>query len=154
MKSHLLIIGVFAGLMLTACSGRQDKEIVSRNFYNNTWNRFDYINSTLSVININDVYQLLMDVKLTDDYPDEYVQFNLSIFYPNDGGYRSNNFRYRVKDVNGKWLNDKVDGFYNFEFSINSKLEFSDKGDYKFMIENKYPKFDLMGINSLRLHIK
>lgn len=153
MKTRHLFLAV-AFFFLTSCSGPQNKEIVERNFYNNTWNRFDYINSEFEVKNISDVYQLVMDVKLTDEYPDEYVQFNLSVFYPNDGGYRSNNFRYRVKDVNGKWNTEQVDGFYNFEFTINSKLEFGDKGVYKFMIENKYPKFDLYGINQLHLYVR
>jgi len=153
MKSGIKMLVLVLGLLAVSCSGVQNKEIVNRDFYGNKWNRFDYIKATLDVVDVS-TYQLVASVALADEYPDEFVSFNLTIFYPDEGGYRSNNYRYRVKNTSGEWMAEKTDGVYKFEFPINNKLEFNSKGSYEFMIENKYPKYDLEGICNLRVYLK
>lgn len=154
MKSVIKTLALVLGLFAVSCSGVQNKEIVNRDFFGDKWNRFDYIKADLDIVDVSSTYQLVMDVVLTDEYPDEFFSFNLTIFYPDEGGYRSNNYRYRVKDTKGEWTTEETDGLRSFEFPVNSRIEFNAKGKHEFMIENKYPKYDLEGIRNLRLYLK
>ena len=56
-----------------------------------------------------------------------------------------------LKDKDGNWKADKKNDCYIFKLPIIGEMSFSEKGAYDFILENKYPKDPLQGINSVTL---
>lgn len=144
-------------LVFSSCSSNQDNIVISKEFPNKEWERFEYLDGNLNVSKTSQKYDIIMEVMVNDDYPNIYethqsdcpLLFNLTIKNPDDNGSRSKNYRFTLKDNDGNWKADKKDGYYVFRLPIISGITFSEKGTYNFKIENKYPKDPLYGIKSL-----
>ena len=150
---------VFA-LGLISCSGKQEGKVLSREFEGEVWHRFDYLEATYTVTKAPMTADLVMDIYVTDVYPNIYpyhydedgiFTIALSVSSP-DGGKRSREFRFRLKDKDGNFKSQKEDGFYHFELPLINEMSFSENGEYHFKIENKYPKEPLYGIKSLNVN--
>lgn len=76
--------------------------------------------------------------------------FNLTV-RDSDGIYRTNDYRFRLKDKDGYWNAEKKDGYYTFHLPVINEITLSDSDIYKFTIENKYSKDPVQGIKSLTL---
>lgn len=154
--SSLLLLSLF---MLISCSSNQDNIVITKEFPNNEWERFDYLNGIFTVDKAPAKYDIVMEVIVNEDFPNVYenhkkdssLSFNMTIKNPNNSGIRSKDYRYMLKDNEGNWKADKKDGYYTFKLPIISGMTFGEKGDYNFKIENKYPKDPLYGIKSLTI---
>ena len=99
-----------------------------------------------------------MEIVVSDQYPSTYEMhqkngdflFNLTVLNSN-GTYRTNNYKFKLKNNEGYWNADKKDGFYTFRLPVINEMTLSDSDTYKFVIENKYSKDPLQGIKSLIL---
>lgn len=152
-------IVLLLSLILTSCSNRQDNIVIFKEFNNQEWERFDYLNGEFNVDKPSQKYDIVMEVLVNDDYPNVYkapskdcpLLFNLTINNPNGNGKRSNNYRFMLKDTDGNWKADKKDGYYVFKLPLMEKISLNEKGSYNFKIENRYPKDPLQGIKSVTL---
>ena len=146
-------------LFITSCSKQQDSTVIFKEFENQEWERFEYLNGEFNIDKPSQKYDIVMEVLVSDIYPSAYeahqndcpLLFNLTIYNPNDNGKRSRNYKFMLKDLDGNWKADYQDGFYNFRLPIMEEINLDEKGTYKFKIENKYPKDPLQGIKSITL---
>ena len=131
-------------LILASCSNKQDHNVISKNFTNEEWPRFDYLNGEIDIKDAPAKYDIVMEVVLSEIYPNAYensrndcsLKFNMTIKNPNDNGARSRDYNYNLKDRDGNWKADKKDGYYTFKLPIISGMTFVDDGIYQFKIEN------------------
>ena len=153
------ILLIIIGLALVACSKKQDSVVLSRDFDEEIWGRFDYLEADYNVVKAPMTADLVMDIMVSDVYPNIYPYYDeetgifvfaLSIKAP-DGSGRSREFKFKLKDANGNFKSEKVDDYYHFELPLLSEMSFSENGIYHFKIENKYPKEPLYGIKSLTI---
>ena len=149
---------IFA-LNLTSCSEKQSDKVLSKDFQDEKWNRFDYLEATYTVVEAPMTADLVMYIEVSDVYPniypyhgeeEDFFAIVLSVKGP-DGSGRSREFKFRLKDSEGNFKSEKVDGYYRFELPLINEMSFNDKGDYIFNIENKYSKDPLYGIKSLNI---
>lgn len=160
MKKGVLFVFVLimTALTLSSCGRKQDGTVVAVDFQAETWGRFDYIDATYNVKKAPMTADLVLFVTVSDVFPSIYPYYDnndklsicLSISSP-DGTGRNREYQFRLKDKDGNFKSERIDGYYNFELPLISGMSFSEPGDYTFRIENKYPKDPLYGIKSLTI---
>lgn len=144
--------------LLASCSGKKDNIVIHKEFQGNEWPRFEFLNGVYNNTDIQE-YDIIMEVAVTDIYPSPYenhqkesdLSFNMHIKYPNNSGSRSKDYTFKLKDKEGNWKSEKKNGCYTFLLPITSEITFDEIGEYKFKIENKYPKDPLSGIKSMTI---
>lgn len=153
--SNFLILSL---LVFCSCSGKQDNIVIYKEFQDNEWSRFDYLNGEFEISSPGK-YDIVMEIAVNDNFPNIYeihheectFSFNMTIKNPNDSGSRSKDYRYKLKDNDGNWKSDKENGYYVFKLPVISEMTLGEKGTYSFKIENKYTKDPMYGIKSLTL---
>lgn len=155
--SYILLL---LSLIFSSCSKEQDNIVIFKEFVNQEWGRFEYLESTFDVNDAPKKYDIIMEVVVNDTYPSPYdihqddcpLLFNLTIKNPENSGTRSKDYKFMLKDKDGNWKSDRrEDGCYVFKLPVISEMTFGEDGIYNFKIENKYPKDPLYGIKSVTL---
>lgn len=152
---NIVIISLFA---FSSCSKTQNNTIINKEFPNDEWSRFEFLEGEMEVKNVPAKYDVVMEIVVSDQYPNTYEMhqkdgnflFNLTVHNSN-GIYRSRDYRFKLKNDEGYWNAEKKNGYYVFQLPVMNELILSDSDIYKFTIENKYPKDPLQGIKSLTL---
>ena len=145
----LMILVLSFGLL--GC-GRQEKnrELMQRSFYNTVWERFDNVDADIKITEPT-TFNLSMQLSFTADYPYDYIDLVFVVFTPEGDRYRAKEYIPKLKDADGQWSAELVDGCYTFDIPINKSLQISDLGTYRFHVEQKMPITPLVGIKELRL---
>lgn len=144
---------VALALFLAFCGCTQkkaDKELLHRNFFNTIWERFDYVTNEVE-IKASTTYDLSLQISFTDDYPYDDFSMIFTVFDERDTPYRSKAYKFNLKDAEGNWNAENVNGCYSFTLPINKQLTIVDPGKYKFCIEQKQPITPLVGVKQLIL---
>lgn len=151
MKRRLLI-AVALCLSFIGCRHQQnDGILLHREFYQAVWERFDYVKSPVT-IDEPTTFDLNLRLSFTDDYPYENISLVFTVFSADNTPYRSKGYKFRVKDSDGNWNSELVDGNYTFELPINKALQLTEAGTYQFQIEQKMPVTPLVGVKELTLY--
>ena len=150
MKRPILLVLAFC-LTFVGCRQKQDDNtVIHREFYQTVWERFDYVSNTVEV-SAPATFDLDMSIDFTDDYPYENIALVFTVFTDDGTPYRSKGYKFRVKDSEGHWNSELVDGSYTFELPINKALQINDIGTYRFQIEQTMPVTPLVGVKELTL---
>ena len=150
MKGYRFLALVFS-LCLFGC-GQQtsNRELLQRSFYETIWERFDYVTSDVDVTKAT-TYDLSVRISFTDDYPYKDISLIFTVFDDKGNPYRSKGYKFNLKDEEGHWSVEKVDGCYTFTLPINKQLLISDPGKYQFRLEQKMPITPVVGVKELVL---
>ena len=138
-------------LIFSSCSNKQDNIVIYKEFENQEWERFEYLNGSFNVDKDSPKYNVIMEVSVNENYPNVYethqsdcpLLFNLTIKNPDGNGGRSRDYKFMLKDKDGNWKSDNKNGYYTFRLPIISEMTFSEKGVYNFKIENKKQPINL-----------
>ena len=154
MKHIRFLSFVVFAIMLCSCGGNSTKkcnDILSRTFTDDTWERFDFVTNDIE-IEKETTYDLSMDISFTETY--RYNDFSMvfSVFDADGNPYRSKPYKFALKDSQGNWNSELVDGCYTFNLPINNALMLTDPGKYKFQIEYRMPITPIEGVRSLKLY--
>ena len=145
----LLLLVLCCGLL--GCGSREmDRELIQRSFYNTVWERFDYLDKDVEITNPT-TFNLSLQMSFTDDYPYDYIDLVFVVFTPEGDRYRAKEYIPKLKDADGQWSAELVDGCYTFEIPINKDLQINDQGTYRFHIEQKMPITPLVGVKEMKL---
>lgn len=159
-KYRIFIIMIITALSMVSCAKKQESVVIAKNFEGEVWGRFDYLEADFNVEKAPMTADLVMDIDISDVFPNIYPYHGaddglfviaLSINAP-DGGRRSREYKFRLKDNYGNFKSEKIDGYHHFELPLINEMSFSENGEYKFKIENKYPKDPLYGIKCLNIN--
>lgn len=159
-RLHIFIAVIIIVLGCASCSEKQDGMVLSKDFQGEIWNRFDYLYATYNVVAAPMTADLVMEMEISDVFPNIYPYYDdesgifaitLSINAP-DGSSRARDFRFRIKDSEGNFKSERVNGYYHFELPLIHEMSFNENGEYHFKIENKYSKDPLYGIKSLNIN--
>jgi len=138
-------------LCLFGCT-RQEKNtaLLHREFYETLWERFDYVKDNIEV-KAETSYDLSLKIAFTDDYPYNDISMVFTVFDSEDNPYRARAYKFNLKDEDGHWNVENVDGCYTYVLPINKDLRIVDPGTYTFQIENRMPITPLVGVKELTL---
>ena len=146
--AYLVLVFCFG---LCGCGQEENNaELLHRSFYNTIWERFDYVRDTID-IKEGTTYDLSLRISFTEDYSYDYFSMVFTVFDKNANPYRAKAYRFVLKDADGQWNSEKVDGCYTFVLPINKALQITEAGVYCFQIENHMPITPLMGVKELTL---
>ncbi len=149
MKKIVLIVGCL--LCLFGCVQKEENKVVlHREFYETLWERFDYVQDSIEV-KAETTYDLSLKIAFTDDYSYKDFSMVFTVFSSDGEPYRSKTYKFNLKDDEGNWNVEKVDGCHTFVLPINKSLRISEVGTYIFQIENRMPITPLVGVKELTL---
>lgn len=136
---------------LIAChSNRNGNALISRNFPTLSWERFDFLEETLD-LKKSVSYDLVLSATFTPEYPFDYFEMAFTVFDDHDHPLRAKNYQFKLKDRDGVWKSELVEGEYRFTFPVNSNLTLNEPGKYKLQIENRMPITPLQGVKEIKL---
>ena len=144
--------------ILPSCAKKQDGNVLSRSFQGETWGRFDYLNASYNVVSPMTA-DVVMELEVSEVFPNIYpyhaddngmFAFVMSVNAP-DGSRRAREYRFMLKDEEGKFKAENKNGYYHYELPLLSEMSFDANGEYTFKLENKYPRDPLYGIRSLNI---
>lgn len=149
---------IVVALVFASCSRRNEQVVISKSFADGQWGRFDNIVASFNVVKAPAIVDVIMEVTVSEDFPNIYrysdsenrLDFCM-VFEGADGSRRAREYSFALKDKDGNWKSQKTDGLYFFQFPLMSELNINEIGEYKFNIENKYPRDPLYGIRNLTL---
>lgn len=151
MKRIAFVIGFLLLVGLSAChSEKKDAALLSRDFLPQGWERFDFITDTIEVKKPT-VYDLSMTVSFTPAYTFDYFSMVFSVFDMEDQPVRTKSYNFRLKDKDGVWKSDLINGCYTFNLPINNEMAFSESGKYKLQLENRMPITPLVGVQHISI---
>lgn len=155
MKRPAIFIWMLLLIGLGACNSekKEDAIILSRSFLPAGWERFDFITDTLNVKKPV-VYDLSMTVTFTPEYPFDYFATVFTVFDMEDQPLRTKNYHFKLKDREGAWKSELVDGGYTFTLPINSEMAFNEPGLFVLQLENRMPITPLVGIRNISIRSK
>lgn len=153
MKNQVIVFAFLLAVSLsfTSCGEQKDPIVLQRDFYENMWERFDYVTNQIEVDDIS-TFNLVLTMRFDEHYDFNYILLNFTIFNSDGDPYRTKDYKFNLKDNAGDWKSVLKDGYYQYEFSINKDLVLHEPGSYTFRIENRMPKTPLIGVHSLRLY--
>ena len=148
MRKFVLVLSLIG---LVAChSNRNGNTLISRDFPTFSWERFDFLEETFELKKPMS-YDLVLSATFTPEYPFDYFEIAFTVFDNHDHPLRAKNYQFKLKDRDGIWNSELVEGEYRFTFPINSALTLNEPGQYKFQIENRMPITPLLGIKEVKL---
>ena len=149
MKKFILVACCF--LFFFGGSQQEDNKVVlHREFFETLWERFDYVKDNIDV-KAETSYDLSLKIAFTDDYPYNDFSMIFTVFSSDGEPYRCKAYKFNVKDEEGRWNVDNVDGCHTFVLPINKDLRITEEGTYTFQIENHMPITPLVGVKELTL---
>ena len=150
MKRPVLIALAFC-LTLIGCRQHQDDStVIHREFYQTVWERFDFVRNTVEVKEPT-TFDLGLRISFAENYPYDYISLVFTVFTSDNTPYRSKGYKFRVKDKEGHWNSELIDGCYTFELPINKALQLTEADTYRFQIEQTMPVTPLTGVTELTL---
>ena len=159
-KFNIVIVLIIIAFGMMSCGKKQESSVISRDFDGEIWCRFDFLEADFNVVKAPMTADLVMDIDISEVFPNIYPYHDaddglfvitMTINAP-DGGRRSREYKFRLKDSDGNFKSEKINGYYHYELPLINDMSFSEIGVYKFKVENKYPKEPLYGIKSLNIN--
>lgn len=144
---RLIPILIFT-LLLGACM-RSTVFKEYKTFENISWNRFDFLIFEVPVLQ---GQQLDFDLALRHHtyFPYDYLDVNITFYLP-DGGMRTKDYHFELKDDNGAWKSKGMGELWDIQLPIHRGMLFSEAGTCQVRIENKMTKVELPGIMEVGL---
>jgi len=124
-----------------------------RAFVNQTWNRFDILEFDAGLAKNDHPTDILVVFEHTIDYPNDYIDLNFTLYLP-EGGMRTRDYMFELKDTLGVWLGRNNDGVYRVELPVIQGMKIPEDGTYKIRIENKLTKFNTAGVTAVGYKIQ
>ncbi len=149
-RHHFSKIILFS--LLISFLGCQQKPVFeySKEFKNDQWNRFDFVEATVDIKNTNEMYDLQLILTSNDKYIYDYIALNISLFF-SDETVRSRDIEIRLQDKELNWLGSKENGIVTTPFTYIHGLKFPATGKTKIRIENKMSKILLENVSGLKI---
>lgn len=139
-------------ILFTACDKNQVYE-ENRMMENGTWNSRK---PALFDVRIDDLltrYNILLNVRNSPDYPYSNLYLFLTTTYP-DGMKSRDTLELTLADYDGRWLGSGMGSVKFSRFLLKKGVRFSQKGVYRFEMEQAMRVNDLEGIRDIGLRIE
>ena len=124
-----------------------------KTFENSNWNRFDFIELEIPIETAENLYDLSIDFIHSTAYTQDHIALNFTFYFSN-GGMRSRDYDFKLKDKNQNWTGTVEDQNIHHRLPIINKIKIPEAGVQRIRIENKMTKFDTPGVVGLSVFVK
>lgn len=148
---HILAVALFA-LAFAACDGTlffdRQCEVDEHGWPQHQWTHFD-----VEVEDTNTVYNFLLEVRNTVDYPYANTFFFVRTTFP-DGSSTQDTLEYPLADLSGRWLGKRTGRFVDTRYYFRRNARFPMAGHYDFAVSHGLRDSALVGMRSIGLRIE
>lgn len=150
---HCLIGLLFSVFFVSCQSDILVKE--QRFFNNNTWTRFEMEKFQIDVNNVDDCYDIYLNLAIDTAFMrEDVIPLSFSLNAPN-GERRMFRTLVNIKNKNGLLLGEKGDdGYIYFEHKARDYFFFNNKGVYNVEVGQATNRYELRGVKSLELVVE
>ena len=136
---------------LNSCNtSNSGKVLLSRTFPTISWERFDFVKENIEIKKAT-TYDLVLTASFDPSYTYNYLSVVFTIFDSYGNPFRTKAYQFNLKEKDGSWKSELIDGCYHFSFPINSELTVNEPGVYCFQLESRMPITPLYGIKDISI---
>jgi len=146
-----LFIVLLSLIVMSSCSNQTVFEN-SVKFGNEGWNRFTKLAFDFEIKDADKRYDIYIDVKVTDNYREQYLPLYLKADYSN-GEIRSEKYSIKIKDNYNRFLKEQKDGYRQYSECIQKGKKFSKEGKYQYEFEHGTSQLVLSEIDEINFRI-
>jgi gliding motility-associated lipoprotein GldH len=133
---------------LFSCSPKKDKTEIKIQFPNHVWNRFEPMDTTFTVSNIEKTYDIAVALSVMNGFELSNIPLEIVITAPS-GQKNIINRVLAVKDKENNHIGNAYGDVWTVEQTIYSRKEFMEEGDYSIRIQNRTQYYELFKVVSL-----
>jgi gliding motility-associated lipoprotein GldH len=117
------------------------------------WNIHKPVGFDVEINALNERYNVYLNVRNAPDYPYSNLFLFLTTAYP-DGKKSKDTLELTLADFDGRWLGSGMGSVKFSRFMLKKGLKFTQKGQYRFELEQAMRVNDLTGIRDIGLRIE
>ena len=148
----MALFGAALAAMLSACS---DNVVYQQNraFKNSEWNKDSVLTFYFDSHDTAAVYDIILDLRTTDDYPYQNFWIFANSFSPDDKEFKDT-LECVLADNNGRWIGDGIGSVHCLPVEFGSNVKFPRNGRYKFQVIQGMREDVLRGVSDVGLRIQ
>ena len=151
MTRNKLIIGSILLLIFAGCS----RDIVFEQYVtipDNGWNKDSMAVFSVDINNVENYYDIFIDVRNRSDYPNSNLWLFIDVLSP-EGKAMRDTLNCYLADEHGKWLGSGWGDLYLVSVPYRKNVKFAVPGEYKFYIIQGMRYDELEGIHNIGITI-
>jgi len=138
---------------LSACNQNNILLNESRHFENNSWNKFNSLNFTFTVSDINNYYDFFLVIEHTSQLKIKILPISF-YFYTPSGETRTLSYYLRLINNEGNFKGEKTGDSWRYTVPLRKHFRFQEKGTAKIEIVNQLTKLETPEFIKIELIIK
>jgi len=138
---------------LSACNQNNILLNESRHFENNSWNKFNSLNFTFTVSDINNYYDFFLVIEHTSQLKIKILPISF-YFYTPSGETRTLSYYLRPINNEGNYKGEKIGDSWRYTVPLRKHFRFQEKGTAKIEIVNQLTKLETPEFIKVELIIK
>ncbi len=146
-----ILIFIIPLFLIIGCG---NKTVFEKNikFGNEGWNRFTKLSFDFEINNPDIRYDIFIEVKIKEDYPEQFIPLYLKADYSN-GETRSDKYSVKIKDNYNRFLKEPKDGLRQYSDCIQKGKKFPKAGKYQYEFEQGTSRLVIKGIEEINFKI-
>ena len=145
-----LVITLF---FLSACNQNNILLNESRHFENNSWNKFNSLDFTFTVSDINNYYDFFLVIEHTSQLKIKILPISF-YFYTPSGETRTLSYYLRLINNEGNYKGEKTGDSWRYTVPLRKHFRFQEKGTAKIEIVNQLTKLETTEFIKVELIVK
>jgi len=138
---------------LSACNQNNILLNESRHFENNSWNKFNSLNFTFTVSDINNYYDFFLVIEHTSQLKIKILPISF-YFYTPSGETRTLSYYLRLINNEGNYKGEKTGDSWRYTIPLRKHFRFQEKGTAKIEIVNQLTKLETPEFIKVELIVK
>jgi len=138
---------------LSACNQNNILLNESRHFENNSWNKFNSLNFTFTVSDINNYYDFFLVIEHTSQLKIKILPISF-YFYTPSGETRTLSYYLRLINNEGNFKGEKTGDSWRYTIPLRKHFRFQEKGTAKIEIVNQLTKLETPEFIKVELIVK
>lgn len=151
-STRLLSLIFLLAMLMPACNESVIYESNQR-IPGNEWNRFDLHRFEVDIDDTVNIYNLMINVRNTGEYPRSNLFLFVSASSPS-GAFTRDTLEFILAEPSGKWLGKGFGSVWQNRFYYRRNVRFPERGKYLFEFEQAMRIDDLPGILDIGLRIE
>ncbi|MBQ8704198.1 MAG: gliding motility lipoprotein GldH [Bacteroidales bacterium] len=151
-RLHIFLVAALTLTALTACNRNvfYDRQ---HSVNEHGWLPTESVVFDVDVADTTTVYNFLMEVRNTVDYPYANTFLFLTTTFP-DGSLSHDTLEFPLADVSGRWLGKRTGRFVDTRYYFRRNARFPMEGTYRFAVSNGMRDSAISGLKDIGLRIE